>query len=524
MLDGSPIGAISDTTSEGRLDFEAAITSPGQLALGSSATGRWRGASDRDWFRVSLEADQSYQFSLGSSKGLAPNLLLRNSTGDVVAEGVRRSARKSSLTLTTDDPGLFYLDAGTSRRGRSTYRLQATAVENDPLTVATTSGPGFRPPRSNVDSITGLIDQDIRDWVNYSLTDNLLNKTELRQILSAAGTDDGVVDATELKDLRTLSAALSIYLDPTKASYLQDIYTNVVTSHPANAWWTAGTSSRTALGDLSAGSTNLTLERLLAKWFDGSDLPLNRIGDMSFGYRRASGALFVNDVTLSDVSQGAAGTCYLLAAAQVIAKSTPQLIQQMFCDNGDGTYGVRFYGQDGGNFWVTVDSRVPMPASGSPGGELWVSLLEKAYAQANETGLLGRDLAINSYEDVQGGSFDTLMHLSGAAVTAFSAYYAVPGSQWTDNLPGWQNVETAAREALNRGTSLWLGSYGSTTGSNGKANLVYAHAFSISSYNSSTGLYVVNNASGAAGGNTWNGSFAASWADLFSVQGVVAWV
>jgi hypothetical protein len=524
MLDGSPIGAISDTTSEGRLDFEAAITSPGQLALGSSATGRWREARDRDWFRVSLEADLPYQFSLGSSKGLAPNLLLRNRTGDVIATGVRSSARKSSLTVTTDQSGIFYLDAGASRRGRSTYRLQATAVENDPLTVATTSEPAFRPPRSSVDSITGLIDQDIRDWVNYSLTDNLLNKTELREILSAAGTDDGVVDATELNDLRTLSSALSEYLDPTKASYLEDIYTNVVTSHPANAWWTAGTSSRTALGDLSAGSTSLTLERLLAKWFDGSDRPMNRIGDISFDYRRANGPLFMNDVTVADVSQGAAGTCYLLAAAQVMAQSRPHLIHQMFCDNGDGTYGVRFYGPDGGNFWITVDSSLPVSASGSVEGELWVRLLEKAYAQANETGLLGRDLASNSYQDVNGGSFDALMHLSGAAVTAVSAYYAVPGSLFADNLSGWQNMEAAAREALSRGTSLWLGSFGSTTGSNGKANLVYAHAFSISSYNSSTGLYLVNNASGATGGSSWNGSFAVSWADLFSVQGVVAWV
>ncbi len=554
----SPVGAILSSVSEGRWDFAASAASLGQVAIDSAATGRWR-KGDSDWFAVSLEAGRSYQFQLSSSgKRLSPQLILRNAAGEVVARSTSNASDSCSLSFESSGNGRFYLDAGSGGRGKGSYQLSTAVAElvnpalpplnpvstpPDPITAANPSPPAvaIQPPPARRDLITGLLDDAIHQWVHTSLSDNLLSKGELRQILACAG-DEGVVDANELADLRSIGTVLSGYLDPSQMAYLNDVYTNVADSNPANAWWSGGGSGRTALGDLQAGSSSLTLERLLAKWFDGTDLPVNEIGGDSaagitgtrFSYGTATGSLFVDEVNLDDVSQGAAGTCYLLAAMQVAADSMPELIHELFCDNGDGTYGVRFYGSDRNSFWVTVNSSLPLNSRGqlllagnaakSRSGELWVSLLEKAYAQANETGWLGRDLAVNSYQEVEGGLFEALSHLSGSAVTAYSAYFAVAGSTWAGRTRSWQLAETAVQAALSSGKSLWLGSFGSSTGSNGKTNLVAGHAFAISSYDSSSGTYRVHNPWGAGGGASWNGSFDVTWSELYSARGIVAWV
>jgi hypothetical protein len=553
----SPIGAILSSVSEGRQDFSASAASLGQVAIDSAATGRWK-KGDRDWFAVSLDAGWSYRFQLSSSgKRIAPQLILRNAAGDVLARSLDSAGSSCVLSFASTSSGLFYLDAGSSGRGKGSYQLSTAVTDRinpppvpvgpaptppDLITAANPAPPTpiIPPPPERIDGITGLLDETIQQWVHTSLSDSLLSKAELRQILACTG-DGGVVDANELTDLRRIGTVLSNYLNPSQSAYLSDIYSNVAESNPANAWWSGG-GGRTALGDLQAGASSLTLEWLLAKWFDGSDLPVNEIGGdsaagisgSSFSYGTTTGSLFVDDVSLDDVSQGAAGTCYLLAAAQVAASSMPALIHDLFCDNGDGTYGVRFYGSDRSSFWVTVNSSLPLNGQGqlllagnaskSGSGELWVSLLEKAYAQANETGWLGRNLAVNSYQEVEGGLFEALSHLSGSAVTAYSAYYAVAGSTWAGRTRSWQLAEEAAQAALSSGKSLWLASFGSSTGGNGKTNLVAGHAFAISSYNSSTGTYRVHNPWGASGGASWNGSFEVSWSELYSAQGIVAWV
>jgi hypothetical protein len=512
-----PIAAILNSVSEGRQDFSASAASLGRVALNSAATGRLK-KGDRDWFAVSLEAGQSYRFQLTSvGKRTSPELILRNAAGVEVARSTVSAGGRCRFSFDSTSSDIFYLDAGNGRRAKSSYEISAA----------------FEDPRTR-DLLTGLLDDGIRDRVDISLNDNRLSKSELREILASAG-DDGGVAANELSDLRSLGAVLSRYLDPNQSAYLSDIYSNVVESNPANSWWSGGGSSRTALGDLQAGSSTLTLERLLAKWFDGADLPVNVVGtDTRFGYARATGSLFVDDVALADVNQGQAVTCYLLAAAQLVAESMPNLINAMFRDNGDGTYGVRFYASDQSSFWVTVNSSLPINGSGqlllagnttkNPAGELWVSLLEKAYAQANETGWLGRDLAINSYQAVEGGGFDALSHLTGGSLTAYSAYYSAASGIWAGTTSSWTLAETAAQDALSRGQSLWLASYGSSTGSNGLANLVTHHAFTISSYNSVTGRYLLHNAWGASGGGSWNSSFEVTWTDLFNARAIVAWV
>ena len=258
-----------------------------------------------------------------------------------------------------------------------------------------------------------------------------------------------------------------------------------------------------------------------------------------------TGDLFVDGISFSDIRQGQAGTCYALAAACSYADANTDIISEMFKDNGDGTYGVRFYGNEQSEVWVTVDSYVPTTngtqtalagdSSWSLNGEKWVALLEKGYAQANEIGVFARgsDSNKNSYSAVEGGWMDALTHLSGDATTTLSLNYTGTGSSaaglngWTNawgNQATWNGFEAQAIDAINSGKALWLGSFGSTNGSNGKLNFVSGHAFAITDYDASSNNYTVVNPWGS---NSWsaNHTFTASWSQLASlgINPIVSW-
>ena len=83
----------------------------------------------------------------------------------------------------------------------------------------------------------------------------------------------------------------------------------------------------------------------------------------------------------------------------------------MIVPNGDGTWTVRFY-DNGKADYVTVNNELPTSGgtlvfdgygygTTDPPG-LWIALIEKAYAQWNETGNEGRN-GTNTYAGIQGG-------------------------------------------------------------------------------------------------------------------------
>jgi len=95
-----------------------------------------------------------------------------------------------------------------------------------------------------------------------------------------------------------------------------------------------------------------------------------------------------DEVEMNDVRQGRLGDCYFVASLAALAKTDPELIKSRVKDNGDGTYTVLFF--EGGA--VVVDNTFPTDASGEPvyaspddrsseGVELWVMLIEKAWAK-----------------------------------------------------------------------------------------------------------------------------------------------
>jgi hypothetical protein len=103
-------------------------------------------------------------------------------------------------------------------------------------------------------------------------------------------------------------------------------------------------------------------------------------------------------IDANDVKQGAIGNCYFVAQLAAQAKADPAVIQNLIKDNGDGSYTVSLYLKDKRRPWqrtktdIVVDARFPTkdgssaayakPGDSGPGGaELWVMLIEKAFAK-----------------------------------------------------------------------------------------------------------------------------------------------
>jgi hypothetical protein len=118
--------------------------------------------------------------------------------------------------------------------------------------------------------------------------------------------------------------------------------------------------------------------------------------------QRAEGELFVNGPSLDDPRQGVIGNCYLIAAMAAVAHTAPEQIRDRIRENPDGTFSVRFseIGKDGkpAEREQKVDRDVLVQGQGAGAGqavygasgekdaagrpELWVPMMEKAYAQA----------------------------------------------------------------------------------------------------------------------------------------------
>jgi hypothetical protein len=103
--------------------------------------------------------------------------------------------------------------------------------------------------------------------------------------------------------------------------------------------------------------------------------------------RRADDQLYIDGISIDDVAQGNIGDCYLIASIASIAHTNPSAIQNSIRDNGDGTYTVRFY-DNGQARYITVDGDLyryatgnPIYARGANPREIWMSIIEKAYAQ-----------------------------------------------------------------------------------------------------------------------------------------------
>ncbi|MEO0869056.1 MAG: C2 family cysteine protease, partial [Cyanobacteria bacterium J06642_11] len=247
-----------------------------------------------------------------------------------------------------------------------------------------------------------LVDSSVENAALNSIKyENGLSRNDVIGILKSAG-DSNSVTSTELTDLRNFyNKAINTQNIGTPLKVLSQ---KVLFSESSNQWYTGSDSIRANLGNLAANSSTNHLNLLIGKHLLGTDRPAihqDSNNNLAGRYTRANGQLFVGGASANDLVQGATGDCYFLAGLGGVANDKSSAISDMFQDNGDGTWSVRFY-TNGKVDYVTVDRMMPTNGDGryiyanrgqsvSENNELWVALAEKAYAQVNESGRIGQD-------------------------------------------------------------------------------------------------------------------------------------
>jgi hypothetical protein len=233
---------------------------------------------------------------------------------------------------------------------------------------------------------------------------------------------------------------------------------------------------------------------------------------------------------MNDINQGYLGDCYLLSSLAEVAEQDPSLIESMITNNGDNTYGVRFF-IDGTAEYVTVnDDLADGGTEFNSATDIWASLIEKAYAQIQASGVITG----NSVND--GNSFSTignggapeyaLEEITGAsAITDFDGNGVSWGKYVYNDALSYQSGTSGLTTAtvlailasdLAEGDDVVLSSYTNATDSSGYITLVADHAMSIYGYDSTTGELEIRNPWGTEAGQTWDTTFEVSLTTLLA--------
>ena len=336
--------------------------------------------------------------------------------------------------------------------------------------------------------------------------------TVLQSLQASGATRVGADLVTDLREMSARGQALftSKDLAGNDTTYLSYVFDKMVNASKANNTFTGGQSKVLSLGNLSADSAPAQLAQLRDKWLLGKDLPnpttqgdtANPNAAATTGlYQTFAAELFVGGADLLDVNQGSAGTCYLLAALAGVANSAPSALQSTFVSSGsvggNRVWGVRFYDTAGKEVWVTANDQLVVSepganaasyakaigrdASGAVVPELWVPLLEKAYAQANELGAFGRDSDANAMFAIEGGIAEAVSNVVGGRMTllAQQARGEINGNPLLSAItaPEGSSILAEVAKAINAGQVVWVGSRNNTTDASGATLWTGGHAF-----------------------------------------------
>ena len=307
-------------------------------------------------------------------------------------------------------------------------------------------------------------DESIRTLTKSLSSDNNLSRNDMLSIFDDVG-NNGVVDATEMNDLRTIIENAS---DLGMQDYVRVLSNKVVNGDVVNK-----------SGNLQVGSSNIKLDKLINMLFKGSSRPKT-----IHTYQYTEGSLFQNEISHDDIRQGYINDCFFLAGLGATVVQSEETIRNMFIDNGDGTFTVRFYNKGVADY-VTVDRYLPTnnignlvyanagDYHGNANNELWVALAEKAYAQINEAGWINQD-GTNSYDGIGNAGYlsDAFAHITGEK--------SALGRQLDFN---------TVVDAFNSGEVVGFGSKSSGVAS----NIVTSHAYALVDYNSDTQKFTLLN-------------------------------
>lgn len=380
--------------------------------------------------------------------------------------------------------------------------------------------PQQTPAPSPINSVLSLITDPGLRALTQSLyqSDGSIGRSEMIQILQEAESG-GTVTSAEYVSLQEIVKASSVLKTPDSVTDLAD---KVVDGNSANS-----TYQGTTLGNLHAGSSSSQLEKLIDKWFYGSDepTPTNDSGNSSYNYTIVNGTLFgtTGQPSYGDVKQGLVGDCYLLSALSSLALKNPQAIKNMITDNhdslvaGDDTYTVKLW-NNMANAWdyVTVDSKLPTNGSGqlvfnglgnsasSSSNVLWASLIEKAVVQAAQEGWMNRPTE-NAYNNISSGWPSSALQL----------------------VTGISNSENAFTTALGVVNTFNAGSpvIFNTNVNPANGQLVADHSYVLTNYDVKTGVFTLFNPWGVNGGSAGNGfkpgQVTMTWGQI--VQNMQSW-
>ena len=316
----------------------------------------------------------------------------------------------------------------------------------------------------------------------------------MKQIMQDAAV--GGMNGAKFSILQDLAKAVDAGTVQTDA-YTRSLTDDVVEGSAFNQYYTGGGTTHTALGNLSATSTQTQAQELVGKWFLGNDNPnlVSPDAPIPATYKATTLPLFsASGPSATDVNQGNIGDCYFVTSLAETAAQNPNAIRNMIHDNGDGTYGVRFYDTSGKAAYVTVDNKLPTANSAlwtdgsnleyANGSSAWVGIVEKAYAE-----FASRSSSPNSYAGIQGGVPGYAMEtLNGTQPSFASVQKGMSQSQQTALL-------TQLQQAFASGNAMSM----DTSGSVSAPNLVSSHAFEVTGVNASDGTISLRNPWNKAG-------------------------
>ncbi|GAB6995297.1 hypothetical protein JQ559_27890 [Bradyrhizobium viridifuturi] len=373
--------------------------------------------------------------------------------------------------------------------------------------------------------INSLVDSGVKsDMLNFA-ADGVFTYAEAYDLLANVA-NRGSVTANELNSLQVIAANLNSGLST--SDYVSHLFGQLVDGNPANATLTGGSTVHVTLGNLQVGTTSTQMSELLGKWFLGTDLPDPTLppdanGWTLQGYSAVVGPLYssAGAATVNDICQGADGDCELMSGLIDVVVFHPQVLSSMFVDNGNGTYGVRFY-VGGQETWETVNDMFPTVNGteldyGHNYNEqptaMWVALVEKAYAQLSATGQIGHP-AVNSYNNISADPpTDVLENLTDATSVS---YYMSSASNWYSN----KSVYIAALASYDDVILEIPSTSPYTYDSAGNIQLVPDHAFGVVGYDSATGNFIVRNPWGNSyPGQNWDVQFEVSLTQIASEGG-----
>lgn len=252
-----------------------------------------------------------------------------------------------------------------------------------------------------------LSDSGIRTALRAQVLDGQFGRQDMLELFYQVKAD-GIVSETEFNDLQAITTMASLKMSEVQ----KQLFASVVTPGEANLQFQGQ-----ALEALQAGSSSDVLDKLVRKWFLGQDRP--ELTNSTYTYQYAQGSLFgtKNLVNAQDVRAGFPNlvNTNIFAGMATVAQNDPNVIRNLFINNGDGTFTVKLM-VDNQARYVTVDRYLPVDTQGklvygrlgaaanSTTNVLWPALLEKAFAQAAESGWMPQRTVrtINSYSSIDG--------------------------------------------------------------------------------------------------------------------------